>query len=183
MVQRISSYERKPRDLYETPEWVTQTLLNSDFVARKFLWWEPACATGKIARAVGAIFSSDLVTDFGTTMNFLESKESDFPEAVNAIITNPPFNREAEKFIRHGLGFLRSGRIEFMAMLLPIDFDSGKTRKDMFGNCLFFAGKGVLTSRIIFIEGPNASPTTNHAWYVWDAMNKTPPLIRYLDKP
>lgn len=108
MVQRISNYERQPRDLYETPEWVTHALLRSKLVPfYKLQWWEPTCASGKIAREV----------------------------------------------------------------------------KDMFGDCVFFAGKGVLTSRIVFIDRPGASPTTNHAWYTWSADREFEyPIIQYLDK-
>lgn len=184
MVQRISDYERQPRDLYETPEWVTRALLRSRLVPfYKLQWWEPACASGKIAKEVNAVFASDLVTSYGATMDFLSSTEKNIPYVVNAIITNPPFNKMAEKFIRHGLRFMEHGRIVFMAMLLPIDFDSGKTRRDMFGNCVYFAGKGVLTSRIVFIDKPGASPTTNHAWYTWSLDKEFEyPIIQYLDK-
>lgn len=184
MVQRISNYERQPRDLYETPEWVTRALLRSRLVPfYKLQWWEPACASGKIAKEVNAVFASDLVTSYGATMDFLSSTEKNIPYVVNAIITNPPFNKMAEKFIRHGLRFMEHGRIVFMAMLLPIDFDSGKTRRDMFGNCVYFAGKGVLTSRIVFIDKPGASPTTNHAWYTWSLDKEFEyPIIQYLDK-
>jgi hypothetical protein len=184
MVQRISDYERQPRDLYETPEWVTRALLRSRLVPfYKLQWWEPACASGKIAKEVNAVFASDLVTSYGATMDFLSSTEKNIPYVVNAIITNPPFNKMAEKFIRHGLRFMEHGRIVFMAMLLPIDFDSGKTRRDMFGDCVYFAGKGVLTSRIVFIDKPGASPTTNHAWYTWSSDKEFEyPIIQYLDK-
>jgi hypothetical protein len=182
MVQRISNYERQPRDLYETPEWVTHALLRSKLVPfYKLQWWEPACASGKIAREVNAVYASDIVTGYGMVLDFLTT--TDVPPGVNAIITNPPFNKMAEKFIRHGLEFMNKGRILFMAMLLPIDFDSGKTRRDMFGDCVFFAGKGVLTSRIVFIDRPGASPTTNHAWYTWSADREFEyPIIQYLDK-
>lgn len=171
MAQRISGYERKPRDLYETPEWVTRALISYIHPIFDTLnVWEPACASGKMARELGAIYASDLVTTYGTPgVDFLKTDR--LPERVNAIITNPPFNREAEKFIRHGIELIRpiGG---FMAMLLPIDFDSGKTRRDMFGACPGFAAKLVLTSRIVWFDPPpgakNKGPSQNHAWFIWD---------------
>jgi hypothetical protein len=175
MVQRVSNYERRERDTYETPEWVTQAIL--PMIPEGASIWEPACASGKMARALNAALATDLVTTYGTPdKDFLAVPE--LPEGITAIVTNPPFNREAEKFIRHGLKLLSGVPDPFMAMLLPIDFDSGKTRRDMFADCPLFAGKIVMTSRIIWIERPGASPTTNHAWYYWKK-NISNPTISY----
>jgi hypothetical protein len=80
MVQRISNYERQPRDLYETPEWVTHALLRSKLVPfYKLQWWEPACASGKIAREVNAVYASDIVTGYGMVLDFLTT--TDVPQA------------------------------------------------------------------------------------------------------
>ena len=180
MVQRVSDYARIERDRYETPEWVTDALL--PYIPKMQWIWEPACASGKMSRALKKnhpVYSSDLVTDYGiTNTDFLKSE---LPLNINAIITNPPFNREAEKFIRHGLKLLAPVPDYFMAMLLPIDFDSGKTRRDMFEDAAHFAGKIVLTSRIVWIEKDGAAPTTNHAWYFWDKRHTafTSPNIYY----
>lgn len=174
MAQRKSEYERKPRDLYETPEWVTKLLvdaLNEDKFTKvnQHRIWEPACAGGKIANYVDAHYASDLVTDFGTPgVDFLE--QEDVPNNCNAIITNPPFGRNAERFIRHSLKLLEKGQLQFVAMLLPVDFDSGKTRYDMFAGSAFFYRKLVLTSRIVWFANPDKkkeNPSTNHAWFVW----------------
>lgn len=175
MVQRISEYDRRPRDLYETPEWVTQAIL--PHIPSGACIWEPACASGKMAKVLKARYASDLVTDYGSPdVDFLSCE---LPVGIDAIITNPPFHRQAEKFIRHGLSLLKDVPNAFMAMLLPIDFDSGKTRRDMFANSPMFAGKVVLTSRIIWIENPWASPTTNHAWFFWKGSYSDVPRYYY----
>ncbi|HEV8263247.1 MAG TPA: hypothetical protein VGQ19_21115, partial [Burkholderiales bacterium] len=51
MSQRDSGYERKERDLYETPEWVTQALL-PHIQSRVLDIWEPAAGSGKMVRAL-----------------------------------------------------------------------------------------------------------------------------------
>jgi hypothetical protein len=175
MAQRKSGYERKDRDLYETPEWVTQALQPHipARVARHI--WEPACASGKMARVLQASWCSDLVTTYGQAdTDFLEQER--VPADCLAIITNPPFNRAAEKFIRHGLTLLNNhyagndADAPFMAMLLPVDFDSAKTRRDMFADCPHFSRKLVLTSRIVWFERDDGTdnPSANHAWFIWD---------------
>lgn len=177
MVQRGATYERRPRDLYETPDWVTDAII--PYVPSWASIWEPACASGKMARKLEAIKASDLITDYGEAgIDFLRCN---LPKSINAIVTNPPFNRQAEQFIRHGLILLADQPTAFMAMLLPVDFDSGKTRKDMFHDAapVRFAGKLVLTSRIIWIEKPGASPSTNHAWFFWDKNHVGNPSIYY----
>jgi len=60
--QRNSGYERKERDLYETPPWVTEALLphaqsiNGDI-------WEPAAGSGKMVRVLAKhrmVFAGDI---------------------------------------------------------------------------------------------------------------------------
>ena len=46
MSQRDSGYERKERDLYETPEWVTEALLPHLPTIGEVVW-EPACGGGQ----------------------------------------------------------------------------------------------------------------------------------------
>jgi hypothetical protein len=182
MAQRQSGYDRKERDLYETPFWVTTLLL--PFIPKNCSIWEPACASGKIVRVVSASYASDLVTDFGVSgQDFLKTTELPLP-GINAIVTNPPFNRAAEAFIRHGLKLLEPVG-GFMAMLLPVDFDSGKTRRDMFADCEAYSKKLILTSRITWFEPPpgakKKSPSANHAWFCWDYTSVgNLPTIEYL---
>ncbi len=181
MAQRNSEYERKPRDLYETPEWASKVIL--EYIPYDALIWEPACASGKMARAVYAQWASDLVTDYGVSgADFL--KTTHVPEGCNCIITNPPFGRNAQAFIEHGLELLQ--KIEdptfHMAMLLPINFDAAMTRSHLFGQCKFFRTKVVLTRRIVWIErtdGIKEAPSENHAWFLWSNASIDPPTIRY----
>lgn len=181
MAQRESGYERKERDLYETPAWVTGILIPYIPDELKSYIWEPACASGKMATTLDAHYATDLVTDYGESdVNFLSVLN--LPENCKTIITNPPFNREAEKFIRHALTLTKEVN-GFVAMLLPVDFDSAKTRRDMFNDCPAFNKKIVLTKRIVWFENPEttAGPSSNHAWFVWDWSRDTdkPATIHY----
>lgn len=186
MAQRKSEYERKERDLYETPEWVAHAL--KPYIPHDSVIWEPACASGKLARAVNATYTTDLVTDYGTPdVDFLKVDRLPYRNGpCNAIITNPPFGKEAEKFARHALKLLDypNALPFFLALLLPTDFDAAGSRHDIFEHNTRYSCKLILTKRIVWFErtdGKKAAPSMNHAWYMW-TNDKAPaqrPIIRY----
>lgn len=175
MSQRESGYERKERDLYETPEWVTRALL--PHLPPKLDVWEPASGGGKMCDALVAggydVRASDIA--FGT--NFLTEPAW----KVDAIITNPPYDLATE-FIEHALRLMEPvGGL--VAMLLRTDFYHAKSRAHLFRDCPAFAKKVVLTKRIVWFE-PEAgskgkSPSFNHAWFIWDWKHEGPPTIGY----
>jgi hypothetical protein len=86
---------------------------------------------------------------------------------VDCICTNPPYGkggRLAYKLIAHALELAST-----VAMLLRVDFDSGKTRADLFRDCKHYAHKIVLLDRIVWFEREDASnPSDNHAWFIWE---------------
>lgn len=178
MSQRNSGYAKKPLGFYETPEWVTEALLPHIPYAAPHVW-EPAVGSGKMCRVlerVGAIvFGSDITT--GT--DFLETEA--MPDDYNIIVTNPPFHL-AQEFCEHALALTRP-RQGFVAMLLRTDFDHAKTRAHLFRDHPAFAKKLVLLKRIVwFVEAngkPKASPSFNHAWFMWSWLNKGLPTIAY----
>lgn len=206
MAQRESGYERQPRDHYATPAWVTRVLL-ADLEAQKWApkanasrtknVWEPAAgnrAMADVLREAGfAVTATDIMPGY-------QVKENDFladayvPFDCSWIITNPPYACEtggAMGFIRRGLEIIRE-RNGLLALLLPVDFDSAKTRALFFGECLEFKRKLVLYDRIEWfdraaenakIKAENverrkrgekplkliAGPSQNHAWFIWNA--------------
>lgn len=174
MSQRDSGYERKERDLYETPAWVTQTLLDS-----RYFWpdkvWEPACGSGKMADALRRSLAIHTVieTDIETGTDFLSCSDPRAP----AIVTNPPYVR-AQEFIEHALR-LTSPVGGFVAMLLRTDFDHAKSRQHLFSKCEQFACKLVLTKRIKWFEDSKGQPSFNHAWFIWDHQHKGAPTLAY----
>jgi hypothetical protein len=82
----------------------------------------------------------------------------------------------ALRFIEHALE-----HSDLVAMLLQVDFDSGRTRKHVFRDCKAFVGKIVLVERILWFPGTDGDPSDNHAWFVWDKLNRKPPQLFYAD--
>src|SRR5690348_7498168 len=108
MSQRDSGYDRKEHDLYETPEWVTRSLL-PHVPERVKSVWEPACGGGKMFMVLNGYFPSVFGTDIRQGRDFLKEQYC----SVHAIITNPPYTL-AEHFISHALEL--TARAGFVAM-------------------------------------------------------------------
>jgi hypothetical protein len=174
MGKHETGYSRIARDLYPTPTWPVEAL--REHVSVKGLRiLEPACGTGSMSealKAAGAIVHSTDIEDYGYAgldglADFTLSNPIEF--RFDAIVTNPPFGSRgklAEAFIETGLALMGSG---FMALLLPADFDSAKTRRHLFGYCASFAGKIVLIKRIKWFNCPGRDkcPKENSAWFLW----------------
>lgn len=181
MSQRESGYERKDRDLYETPEWVTQALMDHFKFSQSV--WEPAAGSGKmstILRKEYIVCESDIHPLNETIEPFDFLKADYLPNNTWAIITNPPY-QHATEFIEKALDL--TGNVGKVAMLLRTDFDHAKSRFHLFRDHPAFACKLVLTKRIVWFEPPKGekgkSPSFNHAWYVWDWEHDGPPIIKY----
>jgi hypothetical protein len=168
MSQRESSYERKKRDAYETPEWVTLALL--PHLPTRLTIWEPAAGAGIMLRALRAAGHAVVGTDIVDGVDFLTTAD---PPPVDAIITNPPYML-ARQFIERALA-----SAPLVAMLLRTDDDHAVARQHLFGRCPAFAKKLVLTKRIIWFESGKVAPPFNHAWYVWNQSHTGPPVLAY----
>jgi hypothetical protein len=170
MAQRNSGYERRPFDLYETPGWVTESLL--PFIPKRIRRvLEPAAGKGAIVKVLQANFYGVLATDLNEFIDgkicaadFLDESYpiSSWPEAI---ITNPPYNKASE-FARKSVRIMMK-RKGFVALLLAENFDCAKGREDIFGGCPYYSTKIVLTRRIKWFDG-GSSPSSNHAWFLWD---------------
>lgn len=172
MSQRDSGYARMADDRYETPAWVTKSLIPHIPLGTRI--WEPAAGSGKMVYELRRNGYDTRGTDVATGTDFLNAT-CDW--LANAIITNPPYFL-AQEFIKHALKLMKepSG---IVAMLLRTDFDHAKTRKPIFGEHRAFAKKLVLTKRIRWIEGSKGSPSFNHAWFIWDWKHEGPPTLAY----
>jgi len=187
MSQRVSGYERAERDFYPTPEWVTRALI-AHLPERVKSVWEPAAGDGRMAAALHEAGYRVWATDIAPQQPGAHLvNEADFfaPPAgrfsAEAIITNPPYGpggRMAQKFIGHALQRMRPA-CGVVAMLLSVDFDSGRTRQWLFGDCPAFATKLVLMERIVWFDGGKHGPSKNHAWFIWDWAHDGPPEIAY----
>jgi hypothetical protein len=183
MSQRDSGYARKERDLYVTPEWVT--LAVEPYIRRGISIWEPACGDGAMARVLTdagwPVFASDIEPGLGMKRDFLAPFPFAFPVQPLAIVTNPPYEN-GEQFCRHAINEMRPHN-GMVAMLMRADFDHASGRRDLFADCPCFAMKLALTRRICWFTEPNgkpkASPSFNHAWFLWDWQHAGPPTIAY----
>jgi hypothetical protein len=91
-------------DLYETPAVATRALLRVENLPR---WiWEPAAGRGALASVLRAAGHEVLASDnYGVPSHFAGHDflaESELPDGVQAIVTNPPF-QWAEQFVAHAL--------------------------------------------------------------------------------
>jgi hypothetical protein len=195
MGKHETGYQRIERDYYPTPPWATEALLaHVDIRGRPI--WECACGDGRMAevlKAAGAqVYSTDIVDRGYAGFDALHDYVRDpYPTSpFEGVITNPPFGprgKLAELFIEIGLKSMDDG---FLALLLPTDFDSAKTRAHLFGACPEFAAKIVLNRRVKWFENPlkpKMSPKENSAWFLWGniAVRHThrPPVIAYAPHP
>lgn len=172
MSQRDSGYERRERDLYETPAWVTEALI-PHLPASDCIIWEPAAGGGKMVAALKASGIDVEASDIATGRDFLTQP---CPCPFGAIVTNPPYELATE-FIQRALSLIPAHG--FVAMLLRTDFDHAKTRKHLFADNRAFCKKLVLTKRIKWFEDSKGQPSFNHAWFIWSAQNQGAPVLAY----
>jgi len=172
MAQRDSGYKRKKNDAYYTEPWVTEALLPY-IPDRVRSIWEPACGKGGIAKVLREAGYLVTATDLKAGEDFLRMLNV----GAQAVITNPPYGLTKE-FIYKALEMTKPQR-GFVAMLLRTDYDHGKTRRHLFGGCPQYAGKLVLTKRIVWFTPVIASPSENHSWFLWDWTRRAEPSIRY----
>lgn len=184
MAQRVSKFERKDGDEYMTPEWVWESMFS--ILPPYGRIWDPCCgegAMGRVLRRIGGPFVEVVESDLdprhspdGKSWDFLDPKvlASYFTpsEGPFMIASNPPYGKRgrlAEAFVRAALTItgIRGGRV---AMLLPVDWDSARGRKDLFEEFPGHLTRIVLTDRIRWTNLPQSEndPSTNHAIFCWD---------------
>ena len=148
--------------------------------------WLKRCA---LAAALACTPATSSITATGRMKSSISCRRK-IPKFTdfNIFVTNPPFGkggRLATAFIAAGLRRLPIGGT--LALLLPCDFDSGKTRSRFFGDCPDFVGKIVLRRRVKWFEHPDPdkaaiTPKENSAWFLWNRSPirvRRPPVILY----
>lgn len=207
MAQRESGYVRKERDAYMTPRWVTEVLVD-DLEREGYLplhghddagklkplaIWEPASGTGQMADALAGrgyeVFCTDILPEPGVGFQHDFTRPVPpvlFAGEIGGVFTNPPYE-EAEAFVKNALAMMEPiGGL--VAMLLNVDWDSGKTRRRFFADCPAWSRKLVLLDRIYWFdpEPGKAGPSGNHAWFVWSFARRhvgRGATIGYLETP
>lgn len=178
MTIRGANYPRRKNDDYPTPPEVLDVLFEHVRFRGPIL--DPAC--GKLKRVILAAERHGYAAggdDLIYGRDFLNSTDG-----RHDIVTNPPFGDRRGtltlKFIEHALELTAPDRRK-VAMLLPVDFDSGKTRLHVF-NHPAFEQKLVLLDRVKWFNGQSGS--LNHAWFVWNwRWLSMLPVIKYVRTP
>ena len=178
MAQRHSGYDPIARDLYLTDEPAIDALLS--VVTFRGGIWEPAAADGQVARWlvrkagvwVEASDSAPARNPVFTVQprDFLECTTKD---CAPNIVTNPPYGQSgklAVAFIERALSIIAKTGGQ-AAMLLPIAFDTRKSRKHLFDGQSCHYTKIILTERLRWRNLPQdgPSPSQHHCWHVWRA--------------
>ena len=90
----VSDFDRRGRDFYATPNWVTEALLRH--IRFRGPIWEPCCGGGAISTVLRKhgyeVVSSD-IADWHPGVDFLASRS--VREGCRSIITNPPYGEAA----------------------------------------------------------------------------------------
>lgn len=179
---RNSSYEREELDKYYTEPCYTELLLPY-IPSRVFNILEPAAGRGDMSDVLKArgykVFPCDIKPDatdveqknfFATDSGFITDNY------IDAIISNPPFGKNAEAFVRHALAL----RVGYVAMLLRADFNHSVRRRDLFENP-DYVGELVICGRRprwdwwkTKKEGEKQGPSPQHnfSWHIWDTSSK-----------
>lgn len=183
--------ERRPRDKYYTPPWVTRTLLDALplELMSNFEAWEPAAGSGLMARELARHFpvlATDLAPDARQVhavgqLDFLASTGPSGHRPL-AIITNPPYgtaSRTALAFLAHAL-HLAARRNGLVALLLPFEFDAAASRSDLIARHPDFAAKLTLGRRIRWANLAQSAnpPMGHHAWFIWAFHTKHRQFLR-----
>jgi hypothetical protein len=187
MGKHETSYMRVERDGYPTPAWCARALAEHVHLEGLRIW-EPAAGSGHLARGLETVGARVFVSDIERhpRFDFLTSGLPGGLRHFDGIVTNPPWgqgNRLAVAFIEAGLHRIASYG-GFLALLLPTDFDSARTRVHLFLDTRFLA-RISLTSRPVWFErtdGVKAAPKENCCWYVWARQvlrSPPPPVARH----
>lgn len=158
--------------------------------------WEPFCGDGAFSRLLEpdvqnivstdiekyGDFEPDAILDFFTikpnnvankliaegadagaikTMQDVAAIKGFMPDII---ISNPPYD-EAERCVRHALALMEDVQGDVI-MLLRNEWDSAKSRKDLFTHPTFLA-KFVLLHRPRWIAGSTGAPRHNYSYFHW----------------
>jgi hypothetical protein len=177
-----SAHQRKTRDFYATPAWVTEALLRH--IRFRGPIWEPCCGDGAMSMVLAAhghqVVSTDIVDrGFGTAgLDFLATNT--VPGGCVSIITNPPYgdtgshigqSRSAPamlRFLRHALVLTASVQGQ-LALLVRLSWVAG-VRAASIMSAGPFAATIILNRRIQWFEDGDQTNTAqhHHAWIVFD---------------
>jgi hypothetical protein len=173
-------------DLYETPAYVTEALLDRETFIGTIL--EPCCGNGAICdvlekRGIAPIFGCDIRTDdrvWSKAQKNVDFRSAYLDDSFDNIITNPPFYC-AKEIIENALRVSE----QKVAMFLKLVFLESARRYEFFQNTPLETVY-VFSKRVnLFRDSqpiPENSGTMAFAWFVWnhDKPEEQEPRIRWI---
>ena len=197
MAQRHQNkYARHINDFYETPEWITEVLIQEmGFRPPAFtMMLDPCAGNHKIVNVFkkhGVNTMTNDIVEYGHPNNwnedFLspESEETELGWAIqDVVVMNPPYGhagRLARQFVEQALRVNR----HWVAALLTATFDSGSSRRHLFADNPRFSQKIVLLDRPSWLDNGTAG-SVDFAWFIWRPEVGTTnmnPIITYRENP
>lgn len=167
--------KRIEMDVYETPRWCVDAILDKIYESSMNMVLEPAAGSGNIVKAIldrnpeasvlAAEPRAEAVRELreikGCFPDQVEYIDVPHPGSYDLIITNPPFYC-AQKMLEHSFSHQFNATICY---LLRLNFLASQSRRDWW---LQHKPSGiyVLSKRPSFTGGPTDS--CDYAWFVWD---------------
>lgn len=149
--------ERKEYDVYETPEWAVQALLNVVPVRIDWKYLEPCRASGRIYNHL------PIGSAWGEIREGIDYLNTPYNH-VDCILTNPPYSL-AQEFVDKALG-----EADVVIMLLRLGFLESMKRNEWWQ-------ENSITSLMVLSQRPSFTEDgktdgSGYAWFVWDKKNR-----------
>lgn len=150
--------ERRENDVYETPEWAVQALLDLIPINPLWTYMEPCRASGRFYRHM------PLGSAWGEIREGVDYLKTKYPNRVDCIITNPPYLL-AQAFVTKALE-----ESDVVIMLLRLGFLESQTRNEWWQ-------KNKPTSLLVLSQRPSFTEDgktdgAGYAYFVWDKKNR-----------
>jgi hypothetical protein len=178
----VSGYERKGRDFYATPAWVTEALLRH--VRFRGPIWEPCCGTGAMSTVLTAhgyeVVSTDIADrGFGEAgVDFFH--RTVLPSRCRCIVTNPPYGDTGShvgqekssaamlRFVRHAISLAEAADGQ-LALLVRLQWIAGRRAAELMSAARFSAVITLMQRIRWFDMGADTNTAQHHhAWVVFD---------------
>ena len=172
-------------DDFPTPPWATRGLIEHVLEDRgalaKMTCLEPACGAGHMAKVLKEYFREVRCADayrygYGLVRDFLTDQYE--TNAVDWVITNPPF-RQAEEFILRALSVARSG----VAILARTVFLESVGRYEAIFRDRPPSKFAQFVERVPMVKGrldAKATTATGYAWLVWEKDAAAEPKLMWV---
>lgn len=132
--------ERAKDDYYKTEPKIVEELIKimkkENLINKEWGYYEPACGDGAISdplKCLGLnVYAADIVdrgADDLVIEDFFNVDKLPFDGKV-VTVTNPPYGKLAEQFLRHILDIMKPG--DYYITLQKIQFFEGKNRREIF---------------------------------------------------